>query len=359
MKTLHVIQILSCGGIEKLVMSMVANDYENTFVFVLQQGAEESYQSWPEVRSYEEHIFFAHMEKNGKIKTLQYLREMCKHLGITSIHSHYTGPLLFSSLATIGLKNLNHIHTEHDAWHLSSRKNRLIEQSMLYLNKKIQLVAVSKQIQDSLRMYFPNKTSKLIYNGVDTNVFVPTNKTSARHNLNLPISAILIGTMGRIVPIKGHQYLIQALRELPDNYHLAIAGKGEQLPELMELTKSLQLENQVHFLGFIGDPNTFYPACDIFCLPSLDEGLPLVLLEAQATNVPVVCSNVGSCKEGVDPHTGKLVEAGNSQAIANACLHLNREIGSSREFIINNFSLDSLISQYNYLYRGLSYDSTN
>jgi glycosyltransferase involved in cell wall biosynthesis len=359
MRTLHVVQNLFCAGIEKIVMSMMANDYENTFIFVLQRAAEESYQSWPEVLNYKDHIFFAHMEHNGKTKTLHNLRDICKRLGITSIHSHYTGPLLFSNLATMGLKNLNHIHTEHDAWHLSIRKNRLIEQSIFYTNKRIHLVAVSKQIQDSLKIYFPNKNSKLIYNGVNTNLFTPKNQTLTRHDLHLPESAILIGTMGRLVPIKGHKYLVQALSELPENYHLAIAGEGGQLAELIELTKSLHLESRVHFLGFIPEPNTFYPACDIFCLPSMDEGLPLVILEAQAANIPVVCSDVGSCKEGIDPHTGMLVEAGNSNAIAKACLHLDRQSGSPREFIINNFSLDSLISQYNHLYRGVSYGSTN
>lgn len=96
----------------------------------------------------------------------------------------------------------------------------------------------------------------------------------------------------------------------------------------------------------------FYQACDLFCLPSLNEGLPLALLEAQAANLPSVCSNVGSCAEALDPATGVLVKPKDAAAIARACLLVQKCQTGPRQFILTHFSLKSLKDQYMQLYKG-------
>ena len=350
MRTLHVVQTLFCAGLERIVVSMLQRSYEDCFIFVLQHSEDETIQNWPSLRDYKEHILFAQLDLNGKAKTIHFLKETYKKLSITAIHTHYTSPLLYTFLATLG-KKLTHIHTEHDSWHLQIWKNRIIEQIILGSKKTIKLVAVSKKIQAELENYFSHHFATLIYNGIDINEFYPKGNQDARELLNLPKSTILIGNVGRLVPIKGQLYLIQAIKELPEQYHLAIAGDGPLLEELIHLTNQLNISQRVHFCGFIENPNLFYQACDLFCLPSLDEGLPLALLEAQATNLPAICTEVGGCKEALDPKSSILIEPKNSHAIAQACLQILNKKGSPRDFIIKNFSLDTMLEKYNKLYQ--------
>ena len=94
----------------------------------------------------------------------------------------------------------------------------------------------------------------------------------------------------------------------------------------------------------------FYQACNLFCLSSIDEGFPLSILEAQACNIPVICTNVGGCAEGVDPDSGILIPPKDSEAIATSCLILDQKKGSPRTFIIKNFSFEPLLEKYTLLY---------
>jgi glycosyltransferase involved in cell wall biosynthesis len=354
MKILHVVQLLHAkGGIEQLVLSMLRKTADNAFVFVLQGSEAYAINTMPALSDYKKNIYFANLELNGKIKTIRYLRKLCKQLAITAIHTHYTGPLLYAYFATLGLKPIIHIHTEHDTWHLTFWHENIIEKTLIAINKKLQLVAVSKQIQEGLEKYFTHKKSILIHNGIDTTVFKPGKKNSARTHFNLPLSEIIIGSAGSLLPIKGHRYLIEAMMELPNQFHLAIAGGGPLLQELTQLIGQLQLEHRVHLLGSVENMGLFYQGCDLFCHPSINEGLPLVLLEAQANNLVTVCSRVGGCSEAIDPDSGVLIEPKNPQAIAKACLLVHEKKGTPREFIKNNFSLENMMEQYNTLYRGI------
>lgn len=357
MKILHVVQILSIGGIEQLVLAMLKKNQENTYIFILQGSSEESIINFPILEKFQDSIFFAHLEKNGKKHTTSFLRKICKKYNITAIHTHYNGPLLYARLATIGLKNIHHVHTEHDAWHLLSFKNRILEKILMASKKKIQLVAVSQKIQTILPTYFPHKKIHLIYNGIDTTLFKPKDQIKARAHFKLPPSCILIASAGSLIPLKGHAFLIKAMLELPENYQLAIAGKGFLFEELSQLIHQLNLNTRVHLLGPVEDMPLFYQACDLYCHPSIDEGLPLALLEAQATNLPAISSNVGSCFEAIDKASGLLIEAQDSDAIAKACLMLQEKKGNPREFIIQNFSLDTLMEKYNRLYKGTPHDT--
>jgi len=110
----------------------------------------------------------------------------------------------------------------------------------------------------------------------------------ARRALRLPDSGRLIGSAGRLEPVKGHALLIEALAALPTDVTLVLAGDGSQRPILEALAARLGVAERVHFLGHIDSIVTFYRALDVFCLPSVAEGLPLSVLEAQACGVAAV-----------------------------------------------------------------------
>lgn len=350
MKILHVIQNLKMGGIEKLVLSMAQRDPVNVYILAIEGNAEQSIEAWPILANYRSNLVFANKGTGFKTDIIAKIKQTCQKYSITVIHSHHIGPLLYSSFARLTMKPIRHIHTEHDVWYLNAWKNRWIQTVLLKLNRNVSLVAVSQYVLDKLQMYFPAKKITLIPNAVDTKRFQPGDRQLARLHFNLPSSPVILGTAGRLEGVKGQRFLIEAMMLLPDNFYLAIAGQGQLYPTLMMQVQHLGLAQRVCFLGVVEEMELFYQACDLFCLPSLNEGLPLSLLEAQACNVPVVCSDVGGCYEGVDPDSGYLVPSMDAKAIASTCLEWRQKKAKPREFILKNFSIEPLLEKYNRLY---------
>jgi glycosyltransferase involved in cell wall biosynthesis len=300
-------------------------------------------------------LFFANKKDGFRWEVVRFIQETCRALNITVIHTHHIGPLIYGSLAIMGL-NINHVHTEHDVWHLQKFKLRLIQTVFFKLNRKMSLVDISDYVYTCLKRFYPKMSINLIPNAVDTKVFMPGDKKIARNKFNIPDSATVIGCAGRLETIKGQTYLIEAMNDLPSNYHLVMAGMGSLYETLLAQVQHDHLSNRVHFFGVVDNMTEFYQACDILCLPSLNEGMPLVLLEAQACNVPVVSSDVGSCLEEVDPESGLLIPAKDPKAIARACLQITQKSGNPRDFILTHYRFEDMLAHYHQLYQGLKLD---
>lgn len=350
MKILHIVQTLKPGGIEQFALSMLNKDIQNVYILALSYTAEETFSDWKKPQKFRDHLIFANKKPGIQFELVRLIKRICQNLNITVIHTHHIGPLFYGSMAVCMMKSVRHIHTEHDIWHLINRKDRIIQSVIFKLEKKIRLVAISRAIYNNLKSRYPNANVTLVPNAVDTHFFSPGNKEEARRHLNLPADAFIIGSAGSLYPAKGHEWLIKAMPLLPSHFYLAIAGRGDLHQELLNLAESLGLSNRVCLLGIIDAMNEFYRACDICCFPSINEGLPLALLEAQACNVPVVCSDVGSCAEAVDPESGILVGSKNSQAIAAACLQLSENKRNPRDFVVKYFSFDEMLAHYYQLY---------
>lgn len=143
---------------------------------------------------------------------------------------------------------------------------------------------------------------------------------------------LVVGYMGRLSEEKGLTYLLEAVAELRDaavRVKLLVVGDGPERAALEQQVKARGLENMVIFAGFQTDIESWYPAFDIFTLPSLTEGTPLALLEAMAVGVPVIASAVGGVPKVVtDGVNGLLVPPGNPSAIRKKIqlLHGNSEL---------------------------------
>jgi glycosyltransferase involved in cell wall biosynthesis len=178
-----------------------------------------------------------------------------------------------------------------------------------------------------------------ILSGIDLKRFNPENVQiepyEMRKKLGLHTNDFVIGTVGRIVPIKGHKYFIQAaaevIREIP-NAKVLLVGDGPIRNEMEELTVQLGIEGQVFFLGVRKDVPELLSIMDLFVLPSLNEGMGRALVEAMAMGLPVIASQVGGVPEVVtDGKTGILVPAQNPTALAKAIVKLARDAKLSRE----------------------------
>ncbi len=143
-----------------------------------------------------------------------------------------------------------------------------------------------------------------------------------RARLNLPSDARIILTAGRLTEQKGHRFLLEAVPTIIERAretHFVIVGEGQLKDKLQVRARELKLQSRVHFAGRRNDVPELMTAADLFVLPSLFEGLPLVLLEAMAAGLPVIGTRVCGISEAViDEVTGRLVEAGNARVLAAA-----------------------------------------
>jgi glycosyltransferase involved in cell wall biosynthesis len=171
----------------------------------------------------------------------------------------------------------------------------------------------------------------LIYQGVDVQRFRSTagGKKAAAERYLLPEDAApVLGSVGSFEHRKGHPVLFEALKQLADGplpgIHLMLVGDGPDEDSLRDLARELGLNVHVSFFPFTSEPSYVFERLDITVLPSLyKEGLPNVLQESMAMNVPVISSRLGGVPEVVfDGQTGVMVEPGNSEQLAQAILDL-------------------------------------
>jgi glycosyltransferase involved in cell wall biosynthesis len=137
---------------------------------------------------------------------------------------------------------------------------------------------------------------------------------------------MIIGAVCRLEPQKGLSYLLLAMKiilaKFPET-RLEIVGDGSLLGELQDLNKKLGISNSVFFFGKFAEVIPFYNRMDIFVLPSLYEGFGIVLLEAMASGVPVVATNVDGIKEVIiDGESGILIPPKSPEAIAGAVIKI-------------------------------------
>jgi glycosyltransferase involved in cell wall biosynthesis len=190
----------------------------------------------------------------------------------------------------------------------------------------------------------------------------PLSRVEARQRLG--VQGLVIGVVGRLEEQKGHTYLVTALpdlcRAVPDLVVLLI-GAGRREEALKRQVHSLGLENKVRFLGTRRDLPEIYRALDLFVHPSLWEGLPLALLKAMGTGLPVVATRVSGSQEIiVDGFNGRLVAPGNPAALGGAILDLCRSpemrqrLGAAaRRTVAEKYSLDAMLTRLAELYLDL------
>ena len=149
----------------------------------------------------------------------------------------------------------------------------------------------------SARNYYHNKElldrTVIIYNGIETDKFTysESDRNAIRQELELTDNDILLGTVGRLTAIKNYPFIINMMRDLPENFKLIIAGIGEDDKMLENLIKENNLSSRCKLLGLRKDISQLLSAMDVFLLPSFSEGMPFSIIEAQASGLPCLMSN--------------------------------------------------------------------
>ena len=205
----------------------------------------------------------------------------------------------------------------------------------------------------------------VIPNGFDLNKFKPNDmqRLELRDKLNIKSDELVIGNIGRFDPVKNHEDFIKAcilLLQKGYKFKVLLAGRDVDLnnPEISKLFKSNKLSKYFLFLGEIDNTPSFYNAIDVFCLCSYTEGFPNVLGEAMATGKVCLATDAGDAwvvlsNNGfrIDSTSSADITIALETNVLNKALSDLNDIGNAaRIAIVNNYSIDKIVSQFEDLY---------
>ncbi len=280
------------------------------------------------------------------------------HPNVVHLHSGaWYKPALAARLARARVV----IYTEHGREHADPTIQRAVDRMAAGLTDAV--IAVSDRLRDYLvqRIHIPAYRVRTIGNGVDTTFFSPADTTGG-----LPANAAgaVIGAVGRLEPVKGHDVLIEAFARLVTRGmfapppSLVICGDGSWRSALSELARARGVPHLVRFAGWTTDPRTYYRAFDVFVLPSRSEGTSVSLLEAMSCGVPPVVTNVGSNAAILGPAlAGQVVPPQDPDALAARIVDTLRDPARrevlrklARQRVSDAFSLGATIGAYRALY---------
>lgn len=296
-------------------------------------------------------------------RTVRSIRKEIKFLNIDLLHTHGYKADIYGFLATRGLE-LPVVSTCH-LWTHETAAVRFYEYlDSLCLRRFDAVVAVSDAIANSLRLSgIQDSKIHVIDNGIDLPFFTKGGATLPEKNgkgLNL-----VVGTVGRLVPQKGLEYFLRAARDVlldfPDAVFVVI-GSGPDREKLEKMARDLGIKQNVTFSGHCADMPAAYASMDLFVLASIDEGMPMAVLEALASNKPVIATSVGAVPRLIiHEQTGLLIAPMDPQALKLSILRLlndpslRSQLASAGAALVKrNHSRDVMARNYLQLYEQMT-----
>lgn len=369
---LHVIHHLTTGGLENglvnLINKMPESAYRHAIVCV------EDYSDFRDrIQRRDVDVIALHRSQIGVWKMQRELYSLCRRLRPAIIHTRNQSgldALLPAWLARVPCR----IHSEHgwDIDNIDGKKRKPALLRRLHAPLVDHYLTVSKHLADYLvtQVKIDARRITQIYNGVDTEKFYPSkNKAVDLLPKNFQGSdLIIIGTVGRIQAVKDQATLLRTFAALltkhPNlraNLRLVIVGDGPLLTDLRQLADNLLVADLTWFAGAQKNIPDWLRLMDIFVLPSLNEGISNTLLEAMASGIPVIATQVGGNPELIEAErNGEFFACGDQQALLAL---LNRYIqdrelrlthgGNSRQIVLQRFSMQAMVERYQQTYNRL------
>jgi glycosyltransferase involved in cell wall biosynthesis len=260
------------------------------------------------------------------VRTLSRLAAICRERGIAIWHGHDYKSNLFGVLLA-RLCDLKLATTVH-GWVKHTAKTPLyFAVDRFALRRYGEVVAVSQDLFDEcLRIGVPRGHLSLIENAIDTEEYRRRRPPSTSTLRSLPPGRLLVGAVGRLSEEKGFHVLIGAVERAIDagcDLELWIAGEGDQEARLRAQIAASRHAGRMQLLGFRSDALALFEAMDVFALSSIREGLPNVVLEAMAMEVPVLATRCGGLEAfGRDGEDMLLVDPSSVEALARALARL-------------------------------------
>jgi colanic acid/amylovoran biosynthesis glycosyltransferase len=269
------------------------------------------------------------------------------------IHSHFASGAATTAMMASTLLGISFSFTAH--------RGDILDEKVL-LQEKVNRakfgIAISEYNKVCLLGMAPDvEENKIVtvHCGVETDVFLPRYRT--------PIGPVTFLSVGSLLARKGHVYLVEACRVLKEhhiNFRCSIVGEGPQRAELQRLIEKYKIEEEIALVGSAPheDVQTYFDNTDVFVLPSLSEGIPVVLMEAMSKALPVVATRITGVPELVTHQKdGILVSPGNDTELAEAMMRLAKDTelrkilgDNARKKIEADFNLEKSVSKIKSLF---------
>lgn len=361
---MQMVHSLKIGGSEKLALTISSNLNKNHFqssICALDIGGELIEELGKE--NIPHHI----LHRNGvELDVSRRIYRLLKKYCVDIVHTHHFAQLFYTVIPAY-LAGVKIVHTEHEYnTYLDNKFSRKVIKPLSYICKRF--TTVSQDVADYFirEIGIPAVRVTIVRNGVDIRKF-DIRSDVVRKELGIREDATVFGTVGRLEEEKDHRTLLNAFSKLSEKdprAKLLMIGDGRLRKELEIHAKTRGLGESVLFLGNRTDVPEILSMLDVFVLTSIREGLPIAVIEAMGARKPVICTDVGSIKSLVqDGINGLLVPPRDEDAICRAMLKLQgnpsmrEEMGErGHDLALMSFSMNSMIEQYEGIYRSLAGD---
>ncbi|GAB1267813.1 glycosyltransferase [Aurantivibrio infirmus] len=284
------------------------------------------------------------------------VRDYVKREGIGIVHSHGYREDLYA----IGSRKYSALLATNHLWKRTDWKLKLYAFLDGHLLKRFDsVVAVSQPIvDDMLAAKISAKKITLIPNGIETERYtdIGSENLNLRSEFNIDKSKVLMVTVSSLTGEKGITYAISALAAALNsnpNLHLLIVGTGEENDALQQQARTLEVEKNISFAGRRNDIDKILKSSDIFLLPSLNEGLPMAMLEAMAAGKAVIATDVGDVAQALANEAGIIIPSQDVDALTKNILLLsgNPELiqrygDKAQSIVVEKYSAQKMAQEY-------------
>ena len=305
---------------EQVIQGLPTRTYEVTTVFL--RGRPKPGE--PESRAVRSVYFdLSNASTKGlRLKALWRLYRHCRTQGYDAVIAHRFKPINMMMLLNVCLRIPACIGVLHGLGEYDRTYRRWESRNLI--SKAWRMVGVSRAVCDDLincDAGFNSFNVRQINNAIDISRAerLQHSRQQARQMLGLPQDAFIIGTIGRLVPAKGHLQLLEAFSAIKDEYpqaQLAIIGEGRLRQEMEAMIQARHMEGRVSLLGSRDDALQYVKAYDVFVMSSVTEGLPLALLEGMSARLPVIGSDIDSMRPILEDSGARIYPVGQPLALA-------------------------------------------
>lgn len=372
MRILQVVRSLDIGGLERVVLDLMVGLRDRGTVCCLASLCEPG--TWGQDCAAEGR-WVGHLGERSRRQTLMSLCRYVREQEIDVIHSHNPQPHLFAVGAGL-LTGTPVVHTKHG-------RNAFARPKAVWLNRQLarcsaHVVAVSDDAADvALKIErAPEGRVTVIRNGIAPQLYacVGDQRDSLRREFGVPADAFVIGSVGRYSAEKCYSKMVEAFSLFRDasvktgalsgesrgagTPYLVLVGDGPDRPNIESAIEECGLQGQVRLTGMTDRVGSWLGAMDVFALSSRTEGTSITLLEAGASGLPLVVTDVGGNREVVNGGSaGLIVPPGDARAMAAAfrSLYDDRAMGydlglKAREHVEHEYGIDAMMERYVAIY---------
>ena len=342
---LHIVTGLGIGGAERVVLDLAKNANLETYnVFVVSMS--KRIEMLDEFQK--NNINVQVLEKDNSsiefIQIISFLHKYVKHNSIDIIHAHMTHAMIAAVIIKVMNPKIKLVFTSH-----SISFGSKLREALIYLFKPFRNKDILFSNTQTSSMY--RKDFEIIPNGVDTDAY----KIKIEKFENFTFLAV-----GRLERVKNHIRLLECavdLKKENKNFQILIAGEGDKREELEVFIMKNHLEKQVKLLGLCSDIAELMAKSHAFVMPSLWEGMPIVLLEAGASGLPIISTPVGTIPSLIGTSDGYLVE---DHALFKTMEYVLKHYDEAekkaielQKKVVEHYSIENIVDKHQKIYESL------